>query len=91
MGGKVDNGRREGGFEGWGRVREVDWIEAAWEVRGARVSGQMMGSGGGMGGEVGAQGGSGGMLKRAGNGDCCLILTMEDDSLASTSGESVLE
>ena len=46
---------------------------------------------GGMGGEVGAQGGSGGMLKRAGNGDCCLILTMEDDSLASTSGESVLE
>ena len=60
-------------------------------VRGTKVSGQTMGRGGGIGGEVGAHGGSGGMLKSAGKGVCCLMLMMEEESLASKSGESVLE
>jgi len=58
---------------------------------GERESIDIIGTGAGRGGDDGAQGGSGGMLKREGKGDCWVMRMREEEIFARARGEMVLE
>ena len=75
--------------KGWGDGR-VGRDEAGGRLAGGRESVGTIVGGGGEGGGVGAQGGSGVILKREGKGVCWEIRTRFEESFASASGERVL-